>query len=76
MASFGTLTISRHLGISGMGVLITLALSYVLLCTLVVLPAVMSIIDCGGCARAPDEVFETEAAEDVMMTLVHARSRK
>jgi hopanoid biosynthesis associated RND transporter like protein HpnN len=45
MASFGTLTISRHLGISGMGVLITLALSYVLLCTLVVLPAVMSVID-------------------------------
>jgi hypothetical protein len=30
----------------------------------------------GGCARAPDEVFETEAAEDVMMTSFVSLAKK
>jgi uncharacterized protein len=41
MASFGTLAISRHPGMASMGLLIALALSYALLGSLVVLPALM-----------------------------------
>ena len=42
VASFGSLAFSEHRGMSGMGLLLTLALSFALLSTLVVLPAVMS----------------------------------
>ncbi len=45
MASFGTLAISRHRGMSSMGLLVTFALTYALFCTLVVLPAVMAQIE-------------------------------
>ena len=42
VVSFGSLAFSEHRGLAGMGLLLTLALSFTLLCTLVVLPAVMS----------------------------------
>jgi hopanoid biosynthesis associated RND transporter like protein HpnN len=42
MASFGSLAFSEHRGMAGMGLLLTLALSFALLCTLVILPAIMS----------------------------------
>lgn len=42
VTSFGSLAFSEHRGLSGMGILLTLALSFALLSTLVVLPAVMS----------------------------------
>jgi hopanoid biosynthesis associated RND transporter like protein HpnN len=45
MASFGTLAISRHRGMSSMGLLVTFALTYALFCTLVVLPAVMAVLE-------------------------------
>ena len=45
VASFGSLAFSEHRGMSGMGLLLTLALSFALLSTLVVLPAVMSTIE-------------------------------
>jgi uncharacterized protein len=45
MASFGTLAVSPHRGMSSMGLLVTFALTYALLCTLVVLPAVMGEIE-------------------------------
>jgi len=45
VVSFGSLAFSEHRGMSGMGLLLTIALSFALLCTLVVLPAVMSAIE-------------------------------
>ncbi len=42
VASFGSLAFSEHRGMSGLGLLLTIALSFALLCTLVVLPAIMS----------------------------------
>lgn len=42
VASFGALAFSNHRGMSSMGQLLTLALSFALLCTLVVLPAIMA----------------------------------
>jgi hopanoid biosynthesis associated RND transporter like protein HpnN len=52
MASFGTLAIARHPGMSQMGMLISLALAYALLFTLVVLPAIMAEIDYWGTRKA------------------------
>jgi uncharacterized protein len=45
MASFGTLAFAHHRGMSGMGLLVTLALSYAVLCTLVVLPALLGVLE-------------------------------
>jgi len=39
MTAFGSLALSHHPGTAEMGRLLTIALAYVLLCTLVVLPA-------------------------------------
>lgn len=41
IASFGTLGVSKHPGMAGMGILIALSLAYALLCALVMLPALM-----------------------------------
>jgi predicted RND superfamily exporter protein len=41
VVSFGSLAFSEHRGLSGMGSLLTIALSFALLCTLVILPAIM-----------------------------------
>jgi len=41
LVSFGALAIARHPGISSMGVLIAMSLGYALVCTLLVLPALM-----------------------------------
>ena len=45
MASFGTLGFSSHLGIAGLGQLLTLGIALVLICNLVVLPALVSVTD-------------------------------
>ena len=45
VASFGTLAASKHPGMAGMGVLISLSLGYALLCALVVLPALMAALE-------------------------------
>ncbi len=42
MCSFGTLTISSHLGTASMGQLLTISLSFALVCTLVVLPCLLA----------------------------------
>lgn len=49
IASFGVLGVSKHPGMAGMGVLISISLSYAILCALVVLPALMAAIE----RRAP-----------------------
>ncbi|MCW5700314.1 MAG: MMPL family transporter [Rhodospirillales bacterium] len=41
IASFGSLAMSQHPGTSGMGVLLTVSISLTLVCTIVVLPALM-----------------------------------
>ncbi|HTT07402.1 MAG TPA: MMPL family transporter [Gammaproteobacteria bacterium] len=45
ISSFGTMAISTHPGLSGMGVLISLSLALALLCSLIVLPALLYVID-------------------------------
>jgi hypothetical protein len=45
MASFGTLGFSSHLGIAGLGQLLTLGIALVLLCNLIVLPALVRVTD-------------------------------
>jgi hopanoid biosynthesis associated RND transporter like protein HpnN len=45
MASFGSLAVARHPGMSQMGILIGVALAIALVCALVVLPAVMAEIE-------------------------------
>jgi predicted RND superfamily exporter protein len=47
IASFGTLGVSRHPGMAGMGILIALSLAYALLCALVMLPALMVALERG-----------------------------
>ncbi|MBI2510091.1 MAG: MMPL family transporter [Betaproteobacteria bacterium] len=42
VVAFGSMAFSDHRGMSGMGLLLTLSLSFALLCTLVVLPAIMA----------------------------------
>ncbi|MFQ5992890.1 MAG: MMPL family transporter [Nitrospiraceae bacterium] len=41
IGSFGTLALSAHRGIASIGLLLTLALSYALVCNLVILPAIL-----------------------------------
>jgi len=48
IASFGALAISSHRGTSSMGVLLTIAITLTLVCTLIVLPALMSVLDGRG----------------------------
>jgi len=43
IASFGSLSLSAHRGTASMGALLTIAVAFTLLCTLVVLPAVMEL---------------------------------
>jgi predicted RND superfamily exporter protein len=45
MASFGTLGFSSHLGIASLGQLLTLGIALVLLCNLVVLPALVRVTE-------------------------------
>ena len=45
VASFGSLAISSHLGMASMGMLLTVAILWSLVCTLVILPALMALID-------------------------------
>jgi hypothetical protein len=42
MAGFGTLTLASHRAISGMGALLLVGMTSVLICTLIVLPAIMA----------------------------------
>ena len=48
LASFGTLIVAGHRGMSSMGALLTIAIVFILLCVLVVLPALMAAFDRGG----------------------------
>ena len=52
IASFGALALSDHLGLASMGLLLTIAILWSLVCTLVVLPA-MLVASSGQQARAP-----------------------
>jgi len=45
VASFGTLAVSKHPGMAGMGVLISLSLAYALLSALIMLPALMAAVE-------------------------------
>jgi predicted RND superfamily exporter protein len=45
MASFGTLGFSSHLGMASLGQLLALGIALVLLCNLVVLPALVRVTD-------------------------------
>ncbi|MGE3772284.1 MAG: MMPL family transporter [Gammaproteobacteria bacterium] len=45
IASFGTLGVSKHPGMAGMGILIALSLSYALICALLMLPALMAVLE-------------------------------
>lgn len=49
IGSFGTLAISNHLGIANMGLLLAIAITLSLLCTLVVTPALMAVFGRPGC---------------------------
>ncbi|NNK49119.1 MAG: MMPL family transporter [Gemmatimonadetes bacterium] len=54
MAGFGNLTLANHRAISGMGALLMVGMTSVLVCTLIVLPAIMAKGDRGGgSAREP-----------------------
>ena len=48
IASFGSLALSRHLGLASMGLLLTIAILWSLVCTLVVLPSVLALIGKAG----------------------------
>src|SRR3546814_642853 len=45
IGSFGSLAISTHRGTASMGELLTIAIGYTLICTLIVLPALMAWLD-------------------------------
>ena len=45
IVSFGTLAIARHPGMAYMGILITLSLSYAVVSSIVLLPALMAVLD-------------------------------
>ncbi len=45
IASFGVLGVSKHPGMAGMGILISVSLSYAIVCALIVLPALMSVLE-------------------------------
>jgi hopanoid biosynthesis associated RND transporter like protein HpnN len=42
VASFGSLSLSSHWGVASLGILLSLAMTYIVLCTIVVLPALMA----------------------------------
>ena len=44
LASFGSLAVSSHRGTSSMGELLTIAIAFTLISTLIVLPALMSVM--------------------------------
>jgi hypothetical protein len=44
IGSFGSLAVSSHRGTSSMGELLTIAIAFTLICTLIVLPALMSVM--------------------------------
>ena len=48
IASFGSLALSRHLGLASMGLLLTIAILWSLVCTLVVLPSAMALMGKAG----------------------------
>ena len=48
IASFGSLALSDHPGLASMGLLLTIAILWSLVCTLVVLPGVLALIDKAG----------------------------
>lgn len=52
LASFGSLAVSAHRGMSSMGELLTIAILYMLLCTLVVLPSLMPMLARGDASAA------------------------
>jgi hypothetical protein len=45
IASFGSLALSRHLGLASMGLLLTIAILCSLVCTLLVLPSALALVD-------------------------------
>ena len=51
IASFGVLAVSKHPGMAGMGVLISVSLSYAILSALIVLPALMAALDARASPR-------------------------
>ncbi len=51
IASFISLNLSEHPGTASMGMLLTIALIFTMICTLLVLPAVMALAGVGGPAR-------------------------
>jgi len=51
IGSFGSIALSSHPGTSSMGVLLTIAISLTLLCTLIFLPALMAV----GSRQGPGE---------------------
>jgi hypothetical protein len=57
-ASFGSLAVTEHRGMSSMGVLLTVAIAYTLVATLVVLPAMMHWLDRrrGNIAAMPESM--------------------
>ncbi len=52
IASFGVLGISRHPGMAGMGILISVSLLYAILSALVVLPAMMTVLETRSTTKA------------------------
>jgi uncharacterized protein len=44
IASFGSLMLSRHRGTASMGELLSIAIGFTLLCTLIVLPVAMRLV--------------------------------
>jgi predicted RND superfamily exporter protein len=52
IASFGSLALSRHLGLASMGLLLTIAILASLICTLVVLPSVLALVDQAAARKA------------------------
>jgi predicted RND superfamily exporter protein len=47
VGAFGALTLSDHPGIAGMGLLLTFSVGVAMLCTLVVLPALLELVSRG-----------------------------
>lgn len=51
IGSFGSIALSSHPGTASMGILLTIAITLTLLCTLVVLPALMAVVPVGWAGR-------------------------
>ena len=51
IASFGSLSLSAHRGTSSMGALLTIAVAFTLLCTLVIVPVAMQMLDASRARR-------------------------